>query len=50
MLWSPLWALPVIETTPIGFILWEIWLLVVGISLVRVLQRRLDKVAIAPAI
>ncbi|WP_017299718.1 DUF4386 domain-containing protein [Nodosilinea nodulosa] len=41
-------TLPVIETTPIGFILWEIWLLVVGVSLVRVPQRRLAKGAIAP--
>lgn len=42
-------GLPVIETTPIGFILWEVWLLVVGVTLVRVPQRRLAKVAIAPA-
>lgn len=34
-------GLPVIETTPIGFILWEVWLLVVGISLLRVPQKRL---------
>lgn len=33
--------MPVLETTPIGFILWEIWLLVVGISLLRVPQKRL---------
>jgi hypothetical protein len=33
--------LPVVESTPIGFILWEIWLLVVGLTLVRVPQRRL---------
>ncbi len=32
--------MPVLETTPIGFILWEIWLLVVGISLLRVPQQR----------
>lgn len=34
-------GMPVLETTPIGFILWEIWLLVVGISLLRVPQKRL---------
>lgn len=33
--------IPVLETTPIGFILWEVWLLVVGISLLRVPQKRL---------
>ncbi len=41
--------MPVIETTPIGFILWEVWLLLVGVSLLRVpqkrLQARLEKVA-----
>ena len=42
-------AMPVIETTPIGFILWEVWLLVVGISLVRVPQRRLANGTIHPA-
>lgn len=34
-------AIPVIETTPIGFILWEVWLLIIGISLLRVPQKRL---------
>jgi len=34
-------TMPVIETTPIGFILWEIWLLIVGISLLRVPQKQL---------
>ena len=34
-------AMPVLETTPIGFILWEVWLLVVGISLLRVPQNRI---------
>jgi hypothetical protein len=34
-------GMPVLETTPIGFILWEVWLLVVGISLLRVPQKRL---------
>lgn len=33
--------LPVIETTPIGFILWEVWLLIVGISLLRVPPKKL---------
>jgi hypothetical protein len=33
-------AMPVFETTPIGFILWEVWLLIVGISLLRVPQNR----------
>ncbi|NJL80704.1 MAG: DUF4386 domain-containing protein [Richelia sp. RM2_1_2] len=33
--------MPVIETTPIGFILWEVWILIVGISLLRVPQKRL---------
>lgn len=32
---------PVVEATPIGFILWEIWMLLVGISLLRVPQKRL---------
>jgi hypothetical protein len=31
----------VVETTPIGVILWELWLLVVGISLLFVPQKRL---------
>lgn len=35
-------TLPVIETTPIGFILWEVWMLLVGISLLRVPQKRLE--------
>ncbi|MBW4658224.1 MAG: DUF4386 domain-containing protein [Drouetiella hepatica Uher 2000/2452] len=35
-------TMPVIETTPIGFILWEIWLLIVGVSLLRVPQKRLS--------
>ncbi|MGB3790740.1 MAG: DUF4386 domain-containing protein [Phormidesmis sp.] len=34
-------GMPVIETTPIGFILWEVWMLVVGISLMRVPRQRL---------
>ena len=34
-------GMPVIETTPIGFILWEVWLLAVGISLLRVPHKRL---------
>lgn len=33
--------MPVVEATPIGFMLWEIWLLMVGISLLRVPQKRL---------
>jgi len=33
--------IPVVEATPIGFILWEIWVLILGISLVRVPQKRL---------
>jgi hypothetical protein len=33
--------MPVVEATPIGFILWEIWLLIIGISLLRVPQKRL---------
>lgn len=33
--------MPVIETTPIGFILWEIWLLMIGISLLRIPKQRL---------
>lgn len=33
--------MPILETTPIGFILWEIWLLLVGISLLLVPQKRL---------
>lgn len=34
-------GMPVIETTPIGFILWELWLLVMGVSLLFVPQKRL---------
>lgn len=34
-------GMPVVESTPIGFILWEVWLLIVGISLLRVSQKRL---------
>ncbi|BAY32748.1 hypothetical protein NIES2107_46380 [Nostoc carneum NIES-2107] len=34
-------AMPIIEATPIGFILWEVWLLIVGISLLRVPKKRL---------
>ncbi len=34
-------GMPVVETTPIGFILWELWLLIVGISLLFVPQKRL---------
>ncbi|MEA5450100.1 DUF4386 domain-containing protein [Leptolyngbya sp. CCNP1308] len=33
--------LPVIESTPMGFILWEVWLLLVGLSLLRVPSKRL---------
>ncbi|HIK19147.1 MAG TPA: DUF4386 domain-containing protein [Leptolyngbyaceae cyanobacterium M33_DOE_097] len=33
--------MPVLETTPIGFILWEVWLLIIGISLLRVPPKRL---------
>jgi hypothetical protein len=33
--------IPVLETTPIGFILWEVWLLLSGISLLRVPHKRL---------
>ncbi len=34
-------AMPVIESTPIGFILWELWLLAVGLTLLRVSPKRL---------
>jgi Domain of unknown function (DUF4386) len=34
-------GLPVLEVTPIGFMLWEIWLLVVGISLIIAPTRRM---------
>ncbi|MGF1570586.1 MAG: DUF4386 domain-containing protein [Nodosilinea sp.] len=34
-------AVPVVETTPVGFILWEVWLLLLGLSLVRVSPQRL---------
>jgi Domain of unknown function (DUF4386) len=53
MMTVPLWILgqtellatvipemPVLEVTPIGFISWEVWLLVVGISLLRVSRQR----------
>lgn len=33
-------TIPVLEVTPIGFILWEIWLILVGISLLRVSPQR----------
>lgn len=33
-------SLPVWEVTPIGFILWEVWILMIGISLLRVPQHR----------
>ncbi|NJR38362.1 MAG: DUF4386 domain-containing protein [Leptolyngbyaceae cyanobacterium CSU_1_4] len=33
--------MPVLETTPIGFILWEVWLLLVGISLLQISHKRL---------
>lgn len=33
-------SLPIFETTPIGFILWEVWLLTVGIYLTRVSKHR----------
>ncbi|MBW4694488.1 MAG: DUF4386 domain-containing protein [Lyngbya sp. HA4199-MV5] len=33
-------ALPVLKTTVIGFVLWEIWLLMVGVSLLRVPPQR----------
>ncbi len=42
--------LPVIESTPIGFILWEIWLLLVGIVPVRLPQRRLAKETLNPTV
>lgn len=41
-------AMPVLETTPIGFILWEAWLLVVGLSLLRVPPKRLLVTSEAP--
>ncbi|BAY93341.1 MULTISPECIES: DUF4386 domain-containing protein [unclassified Tolypothrix] len=34
-------SIPVIEATPVGFILWEVWLLIIGISLLRVPKKRL---------
>ncbi|MDX2270397.1 MAG: DUF4386 domain-containing protein [Cyanobacteriota bacterium] len=34
-------GIPVVEATPIGFILWEIWLLVVGIFLLLVSSKQL---------
>ena len=35
-------SMPIIELTPIGFILWEIWMLIVGISLIIVPKSRLE--------
>jgi hypothetical protein len=35
-------TLPVLESTPIGFILWEVWLLIVGISLLRVSKSKIN--------
>jgi Domain of unknown function (DUF4386) len=32
---------PVVETASIGFMLWEVWLIAVGVSLLRVKERRL---------
>jgi hypothetical protein len=32
--------MPVLEATPVGFILWEVWLFVIGISLLRVPRQR----------
>jgi hypothetical protein len=34
-------GIPVLKTTAIGFVLWEVWLLMVGISLLQVPQQRL---------
>ncbi len=34
-------TMPVFEFTPLGFILWEFWLFIVGISLLRVPRQRL---------
>jgi hypothetical protein len=34
-------TMPLVEATPVGFILWEVWLLIMGISLLRVPQKRL---------
>jgi hypothetical protein len=31
----------IVEATPVGFILWEVWMLLVGVSLLRVPQKRL---------
>ncbi|MBD2452126.1 DUF4386 domain-containing protein [Nostoc sp. FACHB-152] len=33
-------SLPVLELTPIGFILWEVWIFMIGISLLRVPPHR----------
>lgn len=33
-------GMPVLKVTSIGFISWEVWLLVVGISLLRVPRQR----------
>lgn len=41
LLFTVIPEMPVVEATPIGFILWEVWLLLVGISLLRVPQKRL---------
>lgn len=35
-------SIPVVESTPIGFILWEIWLLIVGFSLLSVSPKKLE--------
>jgi Domain of unknown function (DUF4386) len=37
----------ILEATPIGFILWEVWMLLVGISLLRVPQKRLASSTVA---
>ncbi|MGQ4648667.1 DUF4386 family protein [Lyngbya aestuarii] len=36
-------SMPIFDFTPLGFILWELWLLVVGISLLRVPLRLVIK-------
>lgn len=33
-------TIPVLELTPIGFVLWELWLLIIGVSLLRVPRQR----------
>ncbi|PZU95287.1 MAG: DUF4386 domain-containing protein [Pseudanabaena sp.] len=35
-------SIPLVESTPIGFILWEIWLLIVGFSLLSVSPKKLE--------